>query len=158
MSEAKTLGQVYADAMADCQLGSWGDKYAAGIAAVCRHVFAEGMAAYLAEHDKPVEPPKPEAASDAGEDYAKSAGRRILGNVDANGVLRLSLGECASIIREAAESERDKIAAELAEVKEACKWHRDGGQVPWLSNGESFLDAILAAFRATKGKEQADAK
>lgn len=70
----KAYGNVYREAY-DSAVGTHKDAIADGIAAVARHVFAEGMAAYLAEQDKQVEPPKPEAADDAG-DWATVEARR----------------------------------------------------------------------------------
>lgn len=84
MSNEKTLGQVYSEAMDDAKdmrgVVTWADRYAAGIAAVCRHIIDEQMAKHEKECHRlrpPVvkcdddEPPKPEAASEG--DWAMEA-------------------------------------------------------------------------------------
>lgn len=69
---------------------------------------------------------------------------------------------------EAMKAERDKLAAELKEVREACNRFSSAcyvGSDKWSMTvsvvGEyksDFINAILAAYRATKGKEQSDGK
>lgn len=80
---SKTLGQIYGDAIEEQKqqtaAKTWGDRHAAGIAAVARHVVAEAIAAHVAECHSPAkhdasdvfgpvktraaktEPPQPEA-------------------------------------------------------------------------------------------------
>lgn len=70
---------------------------------------------------------------------------------------------------EAAESERDKLAAELREVRDAVEWSGGPDVVTnyscvldeWQCQShrrKKKLDAILSAYRATKGKEQGDGR